>query len=121
MQGGQRSEVLPPMPRLRSEHELETLRQRQVELAKRIAAAEATARAKAKEEERRRQLIAGAAALEQMAAEPQSPFAAMLLSLINRRARSAADRALFNLPPAPRETETVVPAERMNGSDHAGN
>jgi hypothetical protein len=106
------------MARPRTETALDTLRQQQIELAKRIAAAAAAARERAKQDEQRRRAIAGAAALEHMAAEPQGPFAATLLGLINRYARSAADRALFNLPPLRKEPTDPV-TQPTNGGANA--
>jgi hypothetical protein len=83
------------MPRPRSGSELEALRAQAIELDRKIKEAAARDRAKREAEDQRRYQIAGAAALEHMAAEPQSPFAATLLGLINGRARSVSDRALL--------------------------
>jgi hypothetical protein len=107
------------MPRHRSENELEALRAQAIALDKKIKETEARDRAKRNADDQRRREIAGAAALEQMAAEPQSAFAATLLSLINREARSAKDRGLFNLPPAPKGSEGS-PTGQMNGGQHGG-
>jgi hypothetical protein len=91
------------MPRQRSENRLEWLRQQALALDAQIKAETVKERAKRDAEDQRRWLIAGAAALELMAAEPDSAFAATMLSLIDQRARSVADRALFNLAPLPKE------------------
>jgi hypothetical protein len=106
------------MPRHRSENELEALRAQAIALEKKIRETEARDRAKRNADEQRRRQIAGAAALEHMAAEPQSAFAATVLGLINGRARSAPDRALFNLPAIPKTSESA-PARQMNGGGGA--
>jgi hypothetical protein len=86
------------MSRPRRESELESLRAQQAALEKKIKEVAARERARQAAEEVRRNLLAGAAALEHMAAEPEGAFAATLLGLVNRKARSASDRALFGLP-----------------------
>jgi hypothetical protein len=57
----------------------------------------------------RRYLLAGAAALDHMKAEPDTTFASTLLGLIDARVKGAADRALFGLP-ALAKTEKPPPA-----------
>ena len=86
------------MPRRSSESELEALRTQAAALDRKIKDVAARDRAKRAAEDVRRNLLAGAAALEHMAAEPEGTFAATLLSLINGKIRSASDRALFGLP-----------------------
>jgi hypothetical protein len=104
------------MPRQRSEDKLEALRARAVELDKKIKEAAAHDRAKRAAEDVRRRLLVGTAALEHMAAAPESPFAATLLGLINDRVRSAADRALFNLPPVAMQQPKLPTVGLVNGS-----
>jgi len=87
------------MPRIKTGHELELLRAQALELDKKIKEVAARERARQAANDHRRRLLAGEAALEYMTAQPQSPFAETLLGLLNRRARTAADRALFNLSP----------------------
>jgi hypothetical protein len=91
------------MPRPRAGTELEALQAQEVAIQKKIKEVAAREKAKRELEDSRRQQIAGAAALDHMSADPRSPFAATLLGLVNRRARSAADRALFVLAPLPKE------------------
>lgn len=105
------------MPRHRSENELEALRAQAVALEKKIKETEARDRAKRNAEDQRRRQIAGTVALEHMAAEPQSAFAATLLGLINGCARSATDRALFNLPSTPKASESSPTRQINRGSD----
>ncbi len=85
------------MPRLRSESELEALRAKAVALDQKIRKVAARARAKREEEDHRRYLLVGQAALEHMTDD--SAFAATMMALIDRQARSVPDRALFELPP----------------------
>ena len=85
------------MPRRRPENELEALRAKAIALDQKIRQAAARDRAKRDEADHRRQILVGQAVLEQM--EADSSFAATMLPLIDRRARAAADRALFDLPP----------------------
>jgi hypothetical protein len=101
------------MPRRRSENELEALRAQAIALDQKIREAAARDRAKRDEAEHRRQVLVGQAALEQM--EADSSFAATMLPLIDRRARAAADRALFDLPPIPREQSDSSQRPAMNG------
>ncbi len=96
------------MPRRRSESELEALRAKAIELDQRIREVAARDRAKREDDDRRRYHLAGRAALEHMATEPESAFAATLLGLINTNVRGAADRSLFGLSPLPKETEGVT-------------
>jgi hypothetical protein len=101
------------MPRRQPGSDLEALRAQAIALDAKIKETAARERTKREAEDQRRRQIAGAAALEHMAAELDGPFAATMLSLINGRARSVADRALFNLPANPKETAS--PAAPIDG------
>jgi hypothetical protein len=90
------------MPRPRSGSELDALKAQQAALEKRIREVAARERARKATQDVRRNLLAGGIALDHMAAEPRSSFAATMLSLLNDAVRSAADRELFNLPPIPK-------------------
>jgi hypothetical protein len=74
------------------------LRRQHIELAKRIKQAEEKQRQKDKADDARRYLLAGAAAVDHMKAEPDTAFASTLPGLIDARVKGAADRALFGLP-----------------------
>jgi hypothetical protein len=76
-----------------------------IELDRRIKEVAAKEKAKREADDHRRNLLAGQAALWRMTTEPQSEFAATLLRLIDERARSVADRALFDLLPLTKNTE----------------
>jgi hypothetical protein len=100
------------MPRQKSSDQLEALRRQQIEIAKRLKEAEAKHRQKEKADDERRCHIVGALALDHMDAEPKSPCSETIRALISANVRSAADRALFNLPPLPRpEPEAAVAEE----------
>jgi len=85
-----------------------------IELDRRIKEVAAKEKAKREADDHRRNLLVGQAALWRMTTEPQSEFAATLLLLINERARSVADRALFNLPPLTMNTKEP---QEQTGSD----
>jgi hypothetical protein len=85
------------MPRRRSESELEALRAKAIALDQKIKEVAARERTKRDEADHRRQVLAGQAALEHMGVD--QAFAAIMMPLIDRRARAAADRALFDLLP----------------------
>jgi hypothetical protein len=104
------------MPRHRSDTELEALQAQAVALDKKIKEAAARDRVRRETEENRRRMIAGLVALEHMATEPRSAFAATLLGLVNNRARSAADRALFGLSPLSRDETQPAPPAGESGS-----
>lgn len=93
------------MSRLRSAKELERLHAQALALTARIREVAARDKTKRDADEHRRRLIAGAAGLNHMAAEPDSEFASKLLGLINAHARSKSDRGLFKLSPLPKEPE----------------
>ena len=99
------------MPRRKAGLELEALKRQQDELAKRIKEAEAKHRHKQKADDERRCQLAGAVALDHAEAEPKSQFAKTLTGLLNAAIRNAADRALFDLPPPPKqEPKATEPA-----------
>ncbi len=87
------------MPRLRSGSELASLEAQREALERKIKEVAAREKAKKAAEDHRRWLLAGQAAVEQMQAAPDSEFFRSMLGLLDRHARSAADRALFGLPP----------------------
>ena len=84
------------MPRLTAPNQLETFRKKQVELAKKIKAAEAKRRQKERDEDQRRKLVLGAAVLAYFdQPEQRAHRTAFLKAMFDGRAVSAADRALF--------------------------
>jgi len=91
------------MARTDSKTHLETLRQKQLELVKKIKEAEAKTKKDQQDKDQRRQLVAGAVALKEFEANPSGDFATTLLGLLNHGVAKAADRALFNLPALPKE------------------
>jgi hypothetical protein len=91
------------MPRPRSESEAERLRTQLDELQKRLRDVEAREKAKKARDDMRRWVLTGQAVLARLEAEPETQFAATAFGLINAHARSAADRALFNLKPLGKE------------------
>ena len=93
------------MPRPDSKTQLEALRQQQTELGRKIKEAEAEARRKEREKDERRKLLAGAAALAEIAVHPDSPFAVTFVNLLNHGLTKAPDRSLFNLQPLPKESK----------------
>jgi hypothetical protein len=99
---------------------VEVLRARASLLHRQIIEANAKEKARKASEDQRRSMLVGQAALARMTAEPQGAFAATLLGLINENARSVADRALFNLPPLPKEPESA-PAKLVYGTRAGGN
>lgn len=89
------------MPRQLSDKQLETLRQQQVEIAKRIKEAEAEGKRKHRENELRRETIVGRLVLNYLAENPDSTVRKAILTLIDRNITRAADRRLFpDLPAA---------------------
>ena len=106
------------MPRPDSKTQLEALRQQQIELGRKIKEAEAEARRKEREKDERRKLLAGAAALAEIAVHPDSPFAVTLVNLLNHGLTKAPDRSLFNLQPLPKESK---PQAAPNGLRMAKN
>jgi hypothetical protein len=93
------------MPRPDSKTQLEALRQQQIELGRKIKEAEAEARRKEREKDERRKLLAGAAALAEIAVHPDSPFAVTLVNLLDHGLTKAPDRSLFNLQPLSKESK----------------
>jgi flagellar motility protein MotE (MotC chaperone) len=87
------------MAKQKTQTQLDRLKQKQVELAQRIKAAQAAEKAKNAKREERRNAIAGRIALAQMKAQPQSDFASALLGLLSAHVKGP-DRALFDLPSA---------------------
>jgi hypothetical protein len=104
------------MPHPDSKAQLEALRQQQIALARKIKEAEAEAKKKEREKDERRKLLAGAAALAELAVHPDSPFAVTLVSLLNNGLTKAPDRALFSLPPLPKDAKAeAAPDELAHG------
>jgi hypothetical protein len=99
--GIRRKQQEKQMPRQRSESQLETLRAQASALDQKIKEVAARERAKRDEADHRRQILVGQAVLYQM--EVDSAFAAAMMPLIDRRARAATDRALFDLPPVSKD------------------
>jgi hypothetical protein len=93
------------MPHPDSKTQLEALRQQKIELSRKIKEAEAEARRKQREKDERRKLLAGAAALAEIAVRPDSPFAVTLVDLLNHGLTKASDRSLFDLQPLPKESK----------------
>lgn len=101
------------MPSPDSKAQLEALRQQQIALARKIKEAEAEAKKKEREKDERRKLLAGAAALVELAAHPDSPFAVTLVSLLNNGLTKAPDRALFSLPPLPKDPKAEAAPDEL--------
>jgi hypothetical protein len=78
--------------------ELETLRAKAVALDQKIKEVAARDKAKKAAEDHRRWLLAGQVAVQQMQTTPNSEFFNTMLRLLDKHARSAADRDLFGLP-----------------------
>jgi hypothetical protein len=93
------------MPRRRSGSELDALHAQAAALHEKIRTLAARNRARQLANDKRRCLLAGEAALEYGAVHGESAFAHQLLQLIESRARSQADRALFGLKPLPKLAE----------------
>jgi hypothetical protein len=85
------------MPRPRLENELESLEAQREALDRKIKEVAAREKAKKAAEEHRRWLLAGQVAVQQMQDAPESDFFKLMMGLLDRHARSAADRALFGL------------------------
>jgi hypothetical protein len=99
-----------------SKAQLEVLRQQQIALARKIKEAEAEAKKKERERDERRKLLAGAAALAELAVHPDSPFAVTLVSLLNKSLTKVPDRALFSFPPLPKDSNAeAAPDELAHG------
>jgi hypothetical protein len=79
--------------------ELDKLKQKQVDLAQRIKAAETAEKAKNVKRDIRRYAITGRIALTYMQSHPQTEFASALLGMIGNQVKGASDRALFGLTP----------------------
>jgi hypothetical protein len=105
------------MPHPDSKTQLEALRQQQIELGRKIKEAEAEARRKQREKDERRKLLAGAAALAEIAVHPDSPFAVTFVDLLNRRLTKALDRSLFNLPPLPKESKPQAAPDGLSDGE----
>ena len=86
------------MSRLRSENQLESLEAQREALDRKIKEVAAREKAKKAAEDHRRWLLAGQVAVQQMQAAPGSEFFKQMMGLLERHARSAADRLLFGLP-----------------------
>jgi hypothetical protein len=101
------------MARTDSKSQLEALRQQQLALAQKIKDAEAKEKKKQREDNERRKLLAGTAALAELAAHPDSPFAGTLLARLSAALKRPADRALFpGLPSPPAAPDHVKPSEK---------
>jgi hypothetical protein len=87
------------MPRPKSENELEALRAQAAALEQKIKEVAAREKAKKAAEDHRRWVLAGQVAIQQMQAAANGEFFKTMMGLLNEHARSAADRALFGLPP----------------------
>jgi hypothetical protein len=86
------------MPRPRSGTELESLEAQRMALERKIREVASREKAKKAAEDHRRWLLAGQVAVQHMQAAPDSEFFRTMMGLLDRHARSAADRALFGLP-----------------------
>jgi hypothetical protein len=91
------------MARTNSKSQLEALRQKQLELIKKIKDAEAKTKKDEREKDQHRHLIAGAIALKEYKDNPSGTFAVTLLGLLNHSLTKDTDRALFNLPALPKK------------------
>jgi hypothetical protein len=105
------------MPHPDSKTQLEALRQQKIELSRKIKEAEAEARRKQREKDERRKLLAGAAALAEIAVRPDSPFAVTLVDLLNHGLTKASDRSLFNLQPLPKESKPQAAPDGLEGGE----
>lgn len=103
------------MARPRSESEAERLRPQLDELQKKLRDVEAREKAKKARDDMRRWILTGQAVLARLEAEPETQFAATAFGLINAHARSAADRALFNLKPLAKEAQAETTEKAASG------
>ena len=108
------------MPRQVSPSRLEAYRKQQVEIAKKIKQAEALKREKAKGDARRKHELAGKLALHEFERDPRGQFAQAMLALLNHGLARPADRALFNLPPLPKEPKPEPAPEPFLMADGGG-
>lgn len=97
------------MPRLKSGSELDSLRAQAAALEQKIKEVAAREKAKKAAEDHRRWQIAGQVAVQEMMNAPEGETARRLRALLDKHARSAADRALFGLKTA------VTPRTESNG------
>ena len=70
------------MARTNSKTKLETLRQKQLDLVKKIREAEAKTKKEQQEKDEHRKLLAGAIALKELDANPSGAFADALLGML---------------------------------------
>lgn len=103
------------MPRPPTDGLLDRLRAEAEALAERIKQEEAREKAKKARDDMRRWILTGQAVLARLEAEPETQFAATAFGLINAHARSAADRALFNLKPLAKEAQAETTEKAASG------
>lgn len=94
------------MPRLKSENKLESLKAQERALQQKIKEVEAHDKAKKARDDHRRWELAGQVAVQQMQTVPDGEFFKTMMDLLDRHARSAADRALFGLT-SPKSSSTA--------------
>ena len=90
------------MARQRPVDQVETLRAKQKALMEKLREAQAKARADQAETKRKRNEIAGAVAMQELEANPGSPFAVAFRELLNAGVTTAGKRALLGLPALPK-------------------
>lgn len=96
------------MSRRRSGSELDALHAQAAALHEKIRTVAAKNKARQLADDKRRCELAGEVALAHMAAHPQDQFALTLQRLLDARARSRSDRALFGLKELALEASTMV-------------
>lgn len=95
------------MSRIKQTDKLLSLKEKMKQLAAQAAAIEARQKEQDRKDDTRRKVIAGALALEHLAANPSSEFAIVFNQLLNEYVKRPADRALF---PSLEATATVEKA-----------
>lgn len=88
------------MARPKRESALESLHAQREEIERKIKKVAAREKARKAADDHRRWLLAGQIAVQEMMDTPEGETARRLLALLDKHARSAADRALFGLKTA---------------------
>jgi hypothetical protein len=83
------------MARQKVADEITALLQQRAKLDARLKAAEARQKEKEEQQDQRRKMVAGAVALEYIAANPDTEFARLFSDLLDRHLTRPMDRALF--------------------------
>ena len=118
------------MARQKPADQVETLKKKQADLAAKLKEASAKAREHEKELYWRKCELLGALALDELQAHPKGGCASVLRERLQTTITKAADRALFDLPPLPKEkpagAATDAPAAStvrkapVDGESHRG-